>query len=155
MGTGQCMLLLLQAVCRCLLAPHRPRLLQKVQLCVEHGLQQERLEGSQRRWYRSQEKSRPRTMTKAEELDMQELGGPRNHLQSPLTGKETDARPCPGLVKPGCRRVALQHGSVSSSVLRGKAPGGDLKQALSVPAPPWGAPGEPLTILSAKRCSRC
>lgn len=60
MGTGQGMLLLLQAVCRCLLAPRGPRLLQKVPLCVEHGLRQERLEGSQRRRCGSQEKSRPR-----------------------------------------------------------------------------------------------
>lgn len=27
-------------------------------------------------------------MTKAEELEIQELGGPRNHLQTPLTRKQ-------------------------------------------------------------------
>ena len=64
-------------------------------------------------------------MTTAEELEVQELGGPRDHLQSPLTDKATDARPGPGLANPGCRWVALQHGSRSSSILMGKAPGAE------------------------------
>lgn len=124
------MLLLLLRRCACPAGRPRGPRLQKVPLCVEHSLRQERLEGSQRRQCRPGKSVRS---GQAEE-QVQEHRQAQKPSAEPTDRQGSRCWPCPGLANPGCRWVQPCSGSRSSSILMGKAPG----------AGPEAGPGHPV-----------